>query len=93
MSLKVQFSEYGTTDVLHVADVAAPTAGPGQVRVAVRAAGVNPADWKVMQGHLRRQVPLTFPAGLGTDVAGVRTGWLRQPSVPRQGLLRGGRQE
>jgi NADPH:quinone reductase-like Zn-dependent oxidoreductase len=71
MSLKVQFSEYGTTDVLHVADVAAPTAGPGQVRVAVRAAGVNPADWKVMQGFLRRQVPLTFPAGLGTDVAGV----------------------
>jgi NADPH:quinone reductase-like Zn-dependent oxidoreductase len=71
MSLRVEFSEYGTTEVLHVADVAAPTAGPGQVRVVVRAAGVNPADWKVMQGHLRRQVPLTFPAGLGTDVAGV----------------------
>ena len=71
MSLAVQFSEYGTTDVLHVVDVAAPTAGPGQVRLAVRAAGVNPVDWKIMQGFMREQVPLTFPAGLGTDVAGV----------------------
>lgn len=32
MSLAVQFSEYGTTDVLHVVDVAAPTVGPGQGR-------------------------------------------------------------
>jgi NADPH:quinone reductase-like Zn-dependent oxidoreductase len=71
MSLTVQFSEYGTTDVLEVVDLPAPTAGPGQVRVAVRAAGVNPVDWKIMQGLMRDQIPLTFPAGLGTDVAGV----------------------
>jgi NADPH:quinone reductase-like Zn-dependent oxidoreductase len=71
MSLAVQFSEYGPTDVLRVVDVAAPTAGPGQVRLAVRAAGVNPADWKILQGLMRQIVPLTLPAGLGTDVAGV----------------------
>ena len=71
MSLAVQFSEYGPTDVLHVVDVAAPTAGPGQVRLVVRAAGVNPGEWKIMQGLMRQPVPLTFPAGLGTDVAGV----------------------
>src|SRR5437870_7767175 len=71
MSLAVQFSEYGTTDVLHVVDVTAPTAGPRQVRLTVRATGVNPADWKIMQGLMRQLVPLTFPAGLGTDVAGV----------------------
>ena len=71
MSLAVQFLEYGTSEVLHVVDVAAPTAGPGQVRLAVRAAGVNPSDWKIMQGLMRQVVPLTFPAGLGTDVAGI----------------------
>jgi NADPH:quinone reductase-like Zn-dependent oxidoreductase len=72
MPRAVQFSEYGTpTDVLRVVDVAAPTAGPGQVRLVVRAAGVNPVDWKILQGLMRQIVPLTLPAGLGTDVAGV----------------------
>jgi NADPH:quinone reductase-like Zn-dependent oxidoreductase len=48
MSLAVQFSEYGTSEVLRVVDVPAPAPGPGQVRLAVRAAGVNPVDWKIM---------------------------------------------
>lgn len=43
MSLAAQFSEYGTTDVLHVVEVDPPNAG-GQVRLTVRAAGVNPVD-------------------------------------------------
>ncbi|MFD7285424.1 hypothetical protein [Streptomyces sp. NPDC059863] len=38
MSLAVRFSEYGTTDVLRVVDVPPPTAGPGRVRLTVRAA-------------------------------------------------------
>jgi NADPH:quinone reductase-like Zn-dependent oxidoreductase len=71
MSLAVQFSEYGTSDVLRVVDVQPPTPGPGQVRLAVRAAGVNPADWKTVQGWMRDQFPLDLPAGLGLDVAGV----------------------
>lgn len=40
----VTFSEYGGPEVLHVGDVAEPHAGPGQVRIVVRAAGVNPID-------------------------------------------------
>ncbi|MDH6627711.1 NADPH:quinone reductase-like Zn-dependent oxidoreductase [Streptomyces sp. LBL] len=71
MSLAVRFSEYGTTDVLRVVDVPAPVPGPGQVRLVVRAAGVNPFDWKVMQGFMRQMMPLDLPAGLGSDVAGV----------------------
>ncbi|QYN33782.1 NADP-dependent oxidoreductase [Pseudonocardia sp. DSM 110487] len=71
MSLAVQFSEYGTSDVLRVVDVQPPAPGPGQVRLAVRAAGVNPADWKTVQGWMRDQFPLELPAGLGFDVAGV----------------------
>ena len=40
----VQFSEYGDPDVLRVADVEEPHAGPGQIRIAVRAASVNAID-------------------------------------------------
>lgn len=71
MSLAVQFSEYGAPEVLRVVDVAPPDAGPGQVRLMVRAAGVNPVDWKILQGFMQDQFPVQFPAGLGTDVAGV----------------------
>ncbi|ARF77289.1 NADP-dependent oxidoreductase [Kitasatospora albolonga] len=71
MSLAVQFSDYGTTDVLRVVDVPPPDPGPGEVRLAVRAAGVNPVDWKILSGSMRQVMPLRFPAGLGSDVAGV----------------------
>ncbi|MEU1299233.1 NADP-dependent oxidoreductase [Streptomyces shenzhenensis] len=71
MSLAVRFSEYGTPDVLRVVDVPPLTAGPGQVRLAVRAAGVNPIDWKILNGFMRQVMPVDFPAGLGSDVAGV----------------------
>ncbi|WP_225976775.1 alcohol dehydrogenase catalytic domain-containing protein [Streptomyces griseus] len=71
MSLAVRFSEYGTPDVLRVVDVPPLTAGPGQVRLAVRAAGVNPVDWKILSGGMRRMMPLDLPGGLGSDVAGV----------------------
>ncbi|MCT9112440.1 NADP-dependent oxidoreductase [Streptomyces mirabilis] len=71
MSLTVQFSEYGSTDVLSVVDVPPPTPGPGQVWLAVRAAGVNPIDWKILRGYMSQVMPLDLPAGLGSDVAGV----------------------
>jgi NADPH:quinone reductase-like Zn-dependent oxidoreductase len=67
----VQFSEYGNTDVLRVVDLPVLTADPGQVRIAVRAAGINPIDWKTMQGLMLEEFTLTLPAGLGSDVAGV----------------------
>jgi NADPH:quinone reductase-like Zn-dependent oxidoreductase len=54
-----------------VADVPGLSPDPGQVRIAVRAAGINPIDWKTMRGAMREAIPLTLPAGLGTDVAGV----------------------
>jgi NADPH:quinone reductase-like Zn-dependent oxidoreductase len=71
MSMAVRFSEYGTSEVLGVVDVPAPAPGPGQVRLAVHAAGVNPIDWKIMQGLMSQMIPLDLPAGLGSDVAGV----------------------
>ena len=71
MTKIAQFAEYGDPDVLRVIDAPAPTAGPGQVRVAVRAAGVNPIDAKTVEGLMRNVIPLTLPAGVGADVSGV----------------------
>lgn len=67
----IQFSEYGGPEVLRVVDAPVLSAEPGQVRVAVRAAGVNPIDSKILQGFMREVMPLALPAGLGSDVAGV----------------------
>ena len=72
MTKIARFAEYGDPDdVLQEIDAPAPTAGPGQVRVVVRAAGVNPIDAKTVEGLMRDVVPLTLPAGVGTDVSGV----------------------
>jgi NADPH:quinone reductase-like Zn-dependent oxidoreductase len=67
----VQFTEYGGPEVLHVADVEEPHAGPGQIRVAVRAASVNPIDWKAFTGAFSGGKPLDGVGYLGYDAAGV----------------------
>ncbi|TDO30440.1 NADPH:quinone reductase-like Zn-dependent oxidoreductase [Kribbella sp. VKM Ac-2527] len=53
-----------------------PEPGRGEVLVEVRAAGVNPVDWKVREGMHRAFLPLELPAVLGREVAGlvVRSG-------------------
>ena len=67
----LQFSEYGGPEVLHVGEVVEPHAGAGQVRVAVRAVGVNPIDWKVRSGAMAQFMPVEFPSVPGVEVAGV----------------------
>jgi NADPH:quinone reductase-like Zn-dependent oxidoreductase len=67
----VTFTEYGPPEVLHVADVEEPHPGAGQIRVAVRAAGVNAIDWKARSGVMRDVMPSTFPAIDGREAAGV----------------------
>jgi len=67
-----QITEYGEQNVLKITDTAErPVAGEGQVLVEVRAASVNPFDWKVMSGQAQSMAQLTFPATLGGDAAGV----------------------
>ena len=67
----VRFHQYGDPQVLAIEDAPEPHAGPGQVRIAVRAASVNPIDWKIRAGYLAEMMPTTFPAIPGTDAAGV----------------------
>jgi NADPH:quinone reductase-like Zn-dependent oxidoreductase len=59
----IRFKDYGEPDVLDLVEFDEPHAGPGEIRVAVRAAGVNGIDWKVRAGHMREMMPLSLPAG------------------------------
>jgi NADPH:quinone reductase-like Zn-dependent oxidoreductase len=67
----IAFSEFGDSGVLKLVEREIPEPGPGQVRVAVRAASVNPIDWKIRSGGMAAVYPTVFPAVPGGDVAGV----------------------
>ena len=67
----LQVARFGPPEVLRVVDVDEPHAGPGQIRVAVRAAGVNPVDWKIRSGAMQQYMPVQLPYVPGSDVAGV----------------------
>jgi NADPH:quinone reductase-like Zn-dependent oxidoreductase len=66
----VQLDRFGGPEHLHLADVDPPVPGAGQVRVRVRAAGVNPIDAKIRSGSLQQVFPTELPAVLGLEVAG-----------------------
>ncbi|OLZ65433.1 NADPH:quinone reductase [Streptomyces sp. IMTB 2501] len=62
-----RFNQFGGPEVLEIVELPDPRPGPGQVRIAVRAAGVNPSDWKKREGLMDRGLPQT----LGHEAAGV----------------------
>jgi NADPH:quinone reductase-like Zn-dependent oxidoreductase len=66
----VRFTRYGGPDVLDVVEVPRPTAGPGQVVVAVVTAATNPGEIGIRQGHFADIWPAHFPEGQGNDFAG-----------------------
>ena len=67
----IQFSRYGGPDVLDIVEIDPPHPGPGEVRIRVRAAGVNPSDWKRREGQYRAFEQVTFPAGVGVEASGI----------------------
>lgn len=68
----LQIRRYGGKDVLELNQNAPkPIAGNEQVLVEVRAASANPVDWKLRAGYLKDMAPLTMPATLGGDFAGI----------------------
>ena len=67
----IQYHEYGGPEVLQLVEAAEPHAGPGEVRIAVRAAGVNGIDWKTRAGYRAGGTPLAGPTGTGLDAAGI----------------------
>jgi NADPH:quinone reductase len=68
----VVIAGYGDPDVMQVGEIPDPVAGPGQIRVRVAAAAVNPVDLMVRSGRASGAVPdPDFPLVLGWDAAGV----------------------
>lgn len=65
------FTEYGGPENQELMERAVPEPGPTEVRIEVRAAGVNPVDWKIRRGNLREVMPLDMPAGVGREAAGI----------------------
>jgi NADPH:quinone reductase-like Zn-dependent oxidoreductase len=65
------YDAYGSDDALSLRELPDPKVGPGEVRIRVRRAGVNPVDWKVMSGGLDGLMDVVFPVVPGWDVAGV----------------------
>lgn len=65
------FKEYGGPETQEFVERPKPEPGAGELLVRVRAAAVNPVDWKIRGGYLREFIPKDLPAGLGQEVAGV----------------------
>ncbi|WP_436772683.1 NADP-dependent oxidoreductase [Yinghuangia sp. YIM S09857] len=77
----VTYNAYATDDSgLSVTEMPDPKCGPGQILVRVRAAAVNPVDWKLMTGKLDGMMDAVFPVVPGWDVAGVVVA--RGPDAP-----------
>lgn len=71
-SRAVQLDSFGGPEVLMLREVPAPQAGPGQIRVRVAAAGLNPMDWYMTSdAETGKRFGLSLPCGFGTDYAGV----------------------
>jgi alcohol dehydrogenase len=67
-----QINGYGGKEVIQIsADAPQPKIDEQHVLIEVHAASVNAIDWKVRAGYLKENVPLSFPATLGGDIAGV----------------------
>lgn len=65
-----RYHEYGGVETLVVEQVPDPRPGPGEIRIRVAAAGVNPVDWKVRSGSVHAMLPVDLPAIPGRDAVG-----------------------
>lgn len=70
MSAVVVATAFGGPEVLELIDESLPAPGPGQVLLEVRAAGVNPVDFKLYSGAFGGN-PAHLPMRLGSEAAGV----------------------
>jgi alcohol dehydrogenase len=67
-----QINKYGSSEVVEInQNTPEPTLSSVKVLVTIKAAGVNPADWKIREGGLQQMVSLQFPSTLGMDFSGM----------------------
>jgi alcohol dehydrogenase len=67
-----QITRYGnTSEVIEIRQTSTPNLSAGKVLVEVKAAGINPIDWKIREGYMQQMIHLQFPSTLGLDFSGV----------------------
>lgn len=67
-----QINKYGSSEVIEInQSTPEPIVSSGKVLAIIKAAGVNPADWKIREGGLQQIISLQFPSTLGMDFSGV----------------------
>jgi alcohol dehydrogenase len=67
-----QITRYGNTnEVIEIRQTSTPNLSAGKVLVEVKAAGINPIDWKIREGYMQRMIHLQFPSTLGLDFFGI----------------------
>ncbi|MEJ7642722.1 MAG: NADP-dependent oxidoreductase [Candidatus Nitrosocosmicus sp.] len=68
-----QIDRYGGSEVVKIKQNAPPPPKPStdKILVGIKAAGVNPVDWKIREGHMQQMIHLQFPSTLGMDFSGV----------------------
>jgi NADPH:quinone reductase-like Zn-dependent oxidoreductase len=66
----VVLTAYGDVDKLELREVPDPKVGPGEIKVRMVGASINPVDWKQRSGAIAKYMPLDLPAALGRDASG-----------------------
>ncbi len=89
----VQISRYGGSDVVEINQNApfpsAPKPLPNKILVGIKAAGVNPVDWKIREGHMQQMMNPKFPLTLGMDFSGVVQQAIEEGENPYEVLRQG----
>jgi alcohol dehydrogenase len=68
----VQINRYGSSEAIEInQNTPSPKLSSGKVLVDIKAAGINPVDWKIREGYMKQMIPLQFPSTLGMDFSGI----------------------
>lgn len=68
---RIQYDRYGGPEVMRLESYELPAPGKGEIVVRVKAASINPLDWKLRQGFMKFMMGRRFPRAMGMDFAGV----------------------
>jgi alcohol dehydrogenase len=67
-----QINGYGSSEVIEInQNTPSPIISPSKVLVELKAAGINPIDWKIREGYMKQVISLQFPSTLGMDFSGI----------------------
>jgi NADPH:quinone reductase-like Zn-dependent oxidoreductase len=71
---RIQFHRYGGPEEMCLEEYQLPELAADEIRVRVKAASINPVDWKIRRGAMKMMTGRKFPRGMGQDFSGVVEG-------------------